>query len=324
MDAMSWLPALVATLAGAVAALVASRFAAKPAADRAELEARLRDLEERIEHAVAQLKDFELQRDKIEPQFYAAQRLDYEARAAQAMRERDALLVAMRAPAPAEAAPGQSADARRVARQGEVSPAVGFLAARPALRGALWGGGVVAIVGLLVGSLLVEGQPRAPGGSVTGNAQSGAPAADRAEEPVDPELEALIAKLDANPNDLEALLQLTRRLLHGQMLSEAEVLVQRALSLAPTNPMAQTYEAVLMSAKGDTIGAVAKLDAVTRAHPTLADAWFFRGMLGMQSENDALMRESFEKYVANAPAGPQRDRIKAMLESGAMPGAAGR
>ena len=65
-------------------------------------------------------------------------------------------------------------------------------------------------------------------------------------------------------------------------------------------------------------GAFTALDSVIDTHPKYADAWFFRGMLGMQSSKSNVMRESFEKYVEYAPDGPKKERIRGMLRGEGM------
>lgn len=326
MDAAMWLPALAALAFGLFAGAVLVTRRRGGDARSAELEMALKDCDERVEHSVAQLKDLERQQPRIDDVFYAAQHAELMARAATALRERDetqqelASLLAGGGPVDRIA---PTTHERRAMPAAEATPVVGFFAARPALRGALWGAGTVALVGLLAFTVWNESHPRDEGGSMTGNSAGGAmaggmaPGGGAAPTTSDPELQALVAKLEQDPSDIVSLLALTKKILRAQMYDEAAELVRRVLALEPKNAEARVYEATLKAARGDAAGAMSQLDEVVREAPQLAEAWFFRGMLGMQSGDQARMRESFEKFVAVAPDGPQKERVRAMLSSAA-------
>ncbi len=110
------------------------------------------------------------------------------------------------------------------------------------------------------------------------------------------------------------MVRLSRILLRQQMFDEATVVVERAKSIAPHDPEVAVSEAVLLSATGNTDQALSALNAILKDHPNIADAWFFRGMIGMQSQNPALAQESWRKFVEVAPPGPRRDRIQGFLD----------
>ncbi len=166
----------------------------------------------------------------------------------------------------------------------------------PQLRGFLWGVAFMALAFGLYTMVTHEQQPRAPMPTT---------AAD--------DTELLKERLSKNPDDQEALAQLSHRLLRQMMIDEAQILNDRLLHLAPTHPEALAHKAMLRAAHGERDAAVADLTALLKAHPTFAEGWMFRGMLGMQSGDTKLMRESFAEYVKYAPDGPQKERIRAML-----------
>ncbi|MBC7792956.1 MAG: hypothetical protein H7Z43_04565 [Clostridia bacterium] len=261
----------------------------------------IRDLDERVDHAVAQLRDLQLQESRIEPVFFAMQRAELEGRAATAMRDRDVLRAG-------GAATTDTIDAGpdRVLRikQAEVTSTVAWFDSHRWARPGLMVLGTAVVLGVLAYALQTEQHERAP---------QRAPMQASAQQGPDPELQGLIARLNSNPKDIEAMLALLKRLLRAQMFEEAAQMLARVKALDPENSSAKVYEAVMMAARGEGTTANAQLDSIAREHPDLPDAWFFRGMLAMQAGDTPRMRDSFEHYVAVAPAGAQKDRVKMML-----------
>lgn len=276
------------------------------------------DLEERLAHLIAQLRDLDEQATRLTPAAYAAQKSEFEARAAGVLRERERVTTRKKAGPPVAARPAS-----------DVSPTIGFFAARPQLRGALWGGGSVGLAFLLYTLVVHEQQPRdagapmgMPGASaapMAGMAPSGGPSGAAGEGAGAGEITALTERLTEKPDDLSALLRLSHLLLRAQMLDEARVVNDRALRLEPQNPEGRVHAAVLRAGGGDSAGAIEDLNAVLTTSPKLAEAWFFRGMLAMQSGDQKIMQESFTHFVEVAPEGPQRDRIRAMLTQSQTP-----
>ncbi len=288
MTLAEWLPGIIVLVTGAIIGVLVAKLARRAgvATDR---DMTLRDLEERVEHAVNQLRDLQLQEARIEPAFYAEQRAELEGRAATALRERDAVLAGKDV---IKSGPDRP---KRAAPDGEVSPAVAWFDARPWARTLAWVLGVGIVGGILIASVAIEQKPR----EQTGGPMTGGPAPD--------------------PNDAQQLLAHARQMLASQRFEEAQAAIARVRRLAPDNQVAMVYEAVLMAAAGDVAGANSQLDRLTGENPRLPDAWLFRGMLAMQAGNMDRMRESFTQFVAVAPESPQRERIKAMLERAAPP-----
>lgn len=116
------------------------------------------------------------------------------------------------------------------------------------------------------------------------------------------------------PDDLDKLLAMSRTLLRQQRFGEAVAANAKALTLDPDNPEAQVHAAVLQSAKGDVTGAMAALDTILTQHASLAEGWFYRGMLGMMSGQPEVTQESWTKYVQVAPDSPRKERIQGFLD----------
>lgn len=265
-------------------------------------ESSIADLDERAAAYVAQLRDLEDQKDRLDKTQYRSQKELFEKRAIAALRARDAALSRLRSPGDkAQHALGEPVPA---------TGAVGFLAARPQLRGALWGGGAVAVAALLYGLVVAESQPRAMGDR--GRAQRpGARAA--ASDQHDPEIRALLDRLQSSPNDVDALVRVAHRLLNTMALDDARRVNDRALALDPQNVEARVHDAVLRAATGDP-KAIGTLDKLLESHPTVSEGWFFKGMIAMRQGDMAGMRASFERFLEHAPDGPRKERVRAMLQ----------
>ncbi len=263
------------------------------------------DLDERLGHLLAHLRDLDEQQHRLTPESYTSERSRIEAQAAALMRQRER----------AEATPARQ---KKVEAPAAADPIIGFFGRHPEWKGALWGGGLVAILGFLYITVVAEQRPREPGGSLTGGGApmmgGGAPAmGGGGQASMDPEVQALLQRLREAPTDITALVRLGHVVLRAQMLEEARVLTERALQLDPDNLEARVHDAVVVASQDPARGKQ-KLEAVLQMDPKLAEAWLFRGMMAMQSGDQAVMRESFSQFVTHAPEGPQRDRIKAMLD----------
>ena len=262
------------------------------------------DLDERVEHLIALLKDLEQQRTRLEPDFYQAEkeRLEQEAAATLAQREEIADRVTQ-----------SPARKTGVANTKEApSKPMGFLESRPGLRGFLWGALAVGTVAGLYMSVQNESSLRAEGGSMTGNSPTTTPP-PQTKPTGGGEIESLIGELRADPTNLKAMVRLSRVLLTRQMFSEAEVVVQRALAIDAENLGALTSQAMIIASRGDIDGAKGALVSVLKKNKGYADAWFFRGMLAMQAGDNEEMRAFMTEYVRYAEPSPRRERFVSML-----------
>lgn len=273
---------------------------------------RIEDIDERTDQLLAQLGDLQQQAPRLEHDNYAQQRSEAEAQAAALLRERDELLAQRQAV--------QSRSANKEKSKPAPAPGSG-------VKGFVWGAGAMGVIAFLVISAMDAQTPRQPGQSVTGNAQiDGEAPRDAAPQGVAPpasrgvdaetskQMQELVQHLKKHPADVDKLVELGRLLLKAQMFKQAEVVTDRALQLDPENTLARVHAALLEGARGDTERALQKLGSIVEAHPDVADAWFFRGMLAMQAGRQELMRESWQQFVELAPESPRSERIRAMLD----------
>jgi len=262
------------------------------------------DLDERVEHLIALLKDLEQQQSRLEPDFYQSEKARLEGEAAEALAQRQSVAEEV---------------SRKVTQSGETkqnttqSPSMGFLEKRPGLRGFLWGGLAVGTAAGLFISVQNESGLRPEGGSMTGNSPVGEVPQTATAKPASSEIEELIGQLRQNPNDLVAMVRLSRVLLARQMFGEAEVIVKRALAVDPNNLGALTSQAMITASRGDVDGAKSALTSVLRQDKRYADAWFFRGMLAMQAGQNDEMKAFMTEYVRYAEPSPRRERFVSML-----------
>jgi len=261
------------------------------------------DLDERVEHLIALLKDLEQQQNRLEPEFYQSEKTRLESEAAEALAQRQSV---------AEEVSRKGTQQGTTKEEAAQSPSMGFLEKRPGLRGFLWGGLAVGTAAGLFISVQNESGLRPEGGSMTGNSPVGE-APQAAAKPASSEIEELIGQLRQNPNDLPAMVRLSRVLLARQMFGEAEVIVKRALAVDPKNLGALTSQAMITASRGDVDGAKNALISVLQADKRYADAWFFRGMLAMQAGQNDEMKAFMTEYVRYAEPSPRRERFVSML-----------
>jgi len=325
MDAeSSWIPGVIAGLAGLCAASWSALTATRKAVSSADADAMtLANLDERFEHLTAQLRDLEDHSKRLTPEGYREQRSAFERMAADVLRERDAVIAGAKKRTETESTTKEKT-------MPEPKPSSqGFWHRHQKLEGALWGGGMVAMAAFLYISVNADQTLRPQGGSMTGNSggQVAGPSAAAGGtapriEDIDPAIRPLIEKLHQNPDDIPTLVQLSKMFLKQQQIEPVEMLVTRILALEPANLDGLTYQAMLKAAKGDTKGALDGLNDVIKRDEKFPQAYFFRGMLSMRSGDSETMKASWEKFVEVAPDGPQKERIKGFLkgEGLQMPG----
>lgn len=332
IPASSWIGASVATGIGVVAGIIGSWWALRRDRQRHAFtipnnSPTSDDIASRLEQQLAQLRELDAARDKLDPASYATERATLVQHAANSMRIAEALRTTQNALAPTPHGHYQATMTPRQSNadddHGNATPAIGFLRARPQLRGALWGGGIVGAAMFLYFTVQDAQHPRASSNAMpmpqaaadTGNG-SNATTAGHPQEAESESITQLTQWLTDHPEDTDALAKLSHKLLRAMMLNEAGIVNERLLKLNPNHPEGKIHAAVLRASQGngEQADALRDLTALVTADPTLHEAWFFRGMLSMQAGDMATMKESFEGYLKHAPPGPQRDRVRNMLE----------
>ncbi|MFM2160759.1 MAG: hypothetical protein RLZZ383_271, partial [Pseudomonadota bacterium] len=287
-------------------------------------------LEDAHATAVEQLRRLELERDKLTSERYDAERralLAVGARALEGLHGQTApTLPAGPSGASSEALASQLA-ALRDADPAAFQAALTQLGVKQSDATAVWRGAgytaaVAALLALLVSFAGEDARDRRAGETMTGGDDVAMDRRADAEAP-DTRVQALEAKLAANPNDLDTLHRLTEIHLGRQDLGAAMKSNDAALAIAPDDPAGRTYRAVLRAFIGQKEEALGTLVEIQKAHPTELRAWVYHGLLSLEtSPKDALA--DFDKALTLEPTNPQllamREEAQRRLAAG--PGAA--
>jgi len=287
-------------VAGAIAAwrlrLLAPALGARAASGGSP--ATVEDLDERLSHVLAQLRDMQQDAPRLLPEAMASERTALEAQAASLMKNRDALLLGSN---------------KTVAAFVAVPPGwLGYLQTHPAVRGALWGGFAVALAGVLVAVVMQAGGADAPAGEPAARHDT-ALSYPLVEPATNDDVQALLGKLRAEPRDVATMVRLGHILIANGMYEEAATLSNRALQFEADNKEALVHAAAL-DALRDPAAGLAALDRVLAKDPAFAEAWLFRGFVAMQTGERDLMRQSFEGYLARAEPGAEQEHVRAILQ----------
>jgi tetratricopeptide (TPR) repeat protein len=246
----------------------------------------VRDLEEKEAALLAQIEELEDTADKYTPERLAAHRRRIELAAAETLRQLE----------------GKRAEAQR-RREVEPRPAAsvgtGFFARNPALKGFLWGAGAVTALALLFFSVSRSTMPRAPGGSLTGNAPSEAAAG--APESQSEMARQLDARIQANPDDLEARIAKARIDLGQSDWMAAWNETSYVLERDPGNPEAATYQALVRFAMGETQRAIDQLNQALEKAPGFPDAYSILSMVQARSGHLEQAKQTIERAKARLP-----------------------
>ena len=309
IDFKIWIPGITASVSGSLFAWFFVKKIIKKQSASFVTDTELQNLDEKRLHALANLKDLEQQKHFIDEWTYQESVAQLEKQAVEltiAVEKQQKLLLEK-----------ERTKQKNMNETTTNAAAESFGTRHPQLVGGLWGAGIVGVLVMLVFFLFKDQMPRGTGGSITGNAQTNGMNRNqnmRDQPPEHKEINENLQRLQENPKDLDALLRLGHILLKSQMVKEAAALNERALAIDPKNTEAQVHQALIEASEQPQVG-MKKLDELVVEAPTFAEAWLFRGMLSMRSGDQTKMRESFSKFVQFAPDGPQKERIKAMLNT---------
>jgi len=303
MSGDSWLPLLGVLLLGLVSGLVVAWRLRKASAgadsDLADGALRLADLERRRESLYSKLRSIEGDADR--------ERLEISA--ARVLREIDQL----RQESPAlGTGGGPEAPKPAVARE-SAGHAGRSAVGHPMLVGFLAGGSMVALVGVLIYWALSDARPRedaaVPGAStVSGEEHPVAPLPPEQQRQID----ALRARLAADPSDLAAHKQLALALVSTEQYFEAFRLAQQILVKLPDDPDGLYISGMVRMAMGQEEMAMEHLDRVVEQYPNHVLALAGRGMVFMRLGDRQAAILVFERALA--AAGGRHPDLEQLLE----------
>jgi cytochrome c-type biogenesis protein CcmH/NrfG len=246
--------------------------------------------------------DFEHDAGHISDDDYADLRARYEAEAATILGELDRL----GAPRPTEAPPRKEAVAARQSLGWRHPLAIGTSAV------ALLGFGVAIGVGVMryaeperQSGPLPGSRPLAsldaPNPTGAGPSPMGPPPGGGAPRPVTPEM-------------LRGMLQAARSSLFEGRYGEAIAAYQAVLKRDPRNVDAMTHLGLVVAIGGHADTALESFDKALAIDPNYAPALLYRGQVLYEVKGDAPAAiKSWEKFVAVAPPGEDRDRVTKMI-----------
>jgi len=176
---------------------------------------------------------------------------------------------------------------------------------------------VVLIVGALGGYLLhSSGTPAEssttasvpaaalPSSAVTGSAQA----------LLDAETKPLIARLDSNPKDIPALIELGNFYFDASHWSEAITYYKRALNETPKNPDVRTDMGISYYYSGDPDRALREFDLALKNDPQHVQTLFNVGVVKMSGKNDPKGAiEAWESLLKIDPAYKDRGQVETLL-----------
>jgi tetratricopeptide (TPR) repeat protein len=287
---VQWLPPVafvaVGVVLGAVLLWLVRRRggAAAPAVESLER----RDLAEKRDVLIRQLRELDDSAAKRSPEQLAVERRSLEIEAARVLRALD-VPTALAAPSASGGHPPPTPMAPPAAP------------GRHALRGFLWGTGSAAAVGLLLYFVSASARPRDEGATVTGNTPMSRPATQAAPDNEENDLKAAVAR---NPGDVEARLDLARLYLGRQDMMGVWRETQAVLAKSPAHPRALTYQSLVRLEMGQPEVALDMLKKAIAAEPDLLEAYIHLSLvytrMGRTKEADAAIAEATRRFPKEA------------------------
>lgn len=298
--ATNWLPGLLVLAAGLVAAL-AYLFSAKTSPAEAPPPGAPDDLDARYQAALGQLKEHVANKHLLPAEDWAREKARLELAAAEVLRARDG-----------QRHEAAKAQARAEKLAGAKAQDTGFFGRRPALLGALVGGAAVgffALVGLQLSQTATERQDGMP---ATGMMPAGQEPQGAEPEPHDAaKLQALAQRVQAAPDDADAVADLAMLLIRRQAFQDAKPLVDRVTLLDPFQVKGRVGREVMRALNGQIPPAIAALEALAARYPDEAwDASMFAGILALETNDGPRAIGNLERYLASAPQDEQPPTLR--------------
>jgi cytochrome c-type biogenesis protein CcmH len=306
MGEVDWLPALGTLAVGLVGgAIVAGRVYRSGHPPATALSA-AGDLEARSEALLRQLHELADAAAKRTPEQLARERYVLELEAARALRELE------------RSQTKATTDSR--SPEGVISALPSPPAGRRALRGFLWGAGVMASVGLLLISLGSATHERRQDGTLTGSV----PGAERTAPQADPELARLEAAVSRSPEDLPARLDLARAYLTRRQMMAVWNETKFVLERSPSEPRALTYQALVRLAMGQGEVAAQTLNQALADRPDFLEGYLHLAVVYMRTGRAREADATVDRAARLFPEQEKRlreiwSRLRGVTRAGAAP-----
>jgi tetratricopeptide (TPR) repeat protein len=295
----------------------AIRAAAAPDHHRQEL------LEERgaIYRALQELA-FDHEAGHLSDDDHRELRQRYESRAAEVLRDLDAL-------GPATPGPGPTVVDEEPLASGLAAPAVTGWTRSPVAIGV--GAMVMVVFGVILGigvgrfsqpeapsmpaGAAMPAMPGGPGGGMPGAPGAAAPGAQGAGAPGGAMAGMGAPGQPLPPQVLSGMLQAARQMLFQGQYQEAISAYQAVLKREPNNVDAMTHLALIVAIGGHADSALETWDKALKLDPKYAPAYLYRGQVLYETKQDyAGAIKAWERFVALVPSGQDHDRAQALIK----------
>ncbi len=290
MNQTNWLPGIIVFVIGAVTAIAFLLSNRKLKTDAPAPET-LDDFDARYQGLLTELKELVANKHLLAADAFAAEKSRLEQAAADVLRAR------------AGKASEVTRQQARVEKLATAEPT--FFSKHPALMGGLIGGGVVAFFAVLGFQLSKETTQK--------EEMPQRPAPMRSQQS-DSKLEALAARVQQSPDDIDAVTDLFIHLIRRQAFQEARPLVQRAMLIDPFHPKARVGQAVVRALEGDLRGAIDDLEHLTARYPEAYDGFMFAGMLSLEDNDEPRALKNLSQYVDLAPPTEQPPMMRVAVQ----------
>jgi cytochrome c-type biogenesis protein CcmH/NrfG len=127
-------------------------------------------------------------------------------------------------------------------------------------------------------------------------------------------IQGLQQRIDANPQDAEALIQLGNTFYDMQNNSEAIRYYQRALEIEPDNTDVRVDMGVCYFREKEYDSAITEMLEAVRINPRHATAWFNLGIVANQAGKKADAITYWKKFLELAPTSPNAAQVRDFLK----------
>lgn len=123
------------------------------------------------------------------------------------------------------------------------------------------------------------------------------------------------ARLNRNPNDVDALVGLAGLYAEANMFPKAMPLYARAVVLDPGSAQTRTAYAVALHAQGRDADALQQLDLVVGRHGDYSPALYAQGVVAAAMGQRAVAVAAYRRFLVVAPNDPQADDARSALRT---------
>lgn len=294
MQQTNWLPGQIAL---ACAVVLAALYVLLTQRRKTSVTTGLEDdLSAKYNGLLGELKEHIANRHLLPPEAWEAEKSRLEQAAVAVLKRRDT-----------ERHEALKAEARAEKRQAVASGGGGST-----MKGVLIGAGTVGFF-VMLGFLLSDAtKPRTDGMTVTGGAPDMPSAPGKPAE--DPKLKGLFEAVQKQPDDVEALADLSLHLLRRQGFDDAKPFILRATGLDPFHVRTRVARAVLGAVEGGVAAAQTELERLGHQYGEAYDANLFAGLIAMDQNDQRRAIAAFDRYFAVAPPGDTPPMMKTAVE----------